>query len=303
MTPSATLEISCESCGATLRVEEHQRTTRCPYCDSPKVVERPPSRDRPDPSFVLPFVVTERNALNAVKGWLTKAGLFARSDFKSASVKKTRAVYLPAWLYGAVAESDYQAEIGENYTTTETYVSNGKVQTRTVTKTEWRSLAGRCTAYVRDIVVSASKGLPNEELETVEPFEFGALHRYDPALISGWAAEEPSLSLEKCRRLAQAESLEEIGRGLGEFMPGDSSRNVRHSTRLVDEVTDLVLLPLWVFSARYAEDAPPVRVLVNGQTGEVNGRVPLSWLKITTAVVLGLAILGSVAALIAMNAS
>ena len=301
MTLSATLDITCESCGATLRVEEHQRTARCPYCDSPKVVERPPSADRPDPSFVIPFVITERGALDRVKGWLRKAGFFARSDFKRASVKKTRAVYLPAWLYGAIAESDYEAEIGENYTKTETYYSGGKARTRTVTKTEWRSLSGRRTAYLRDIVVCASKGLPNEELEGVEPFEYGALHRYEPALISGWPAEEPSLSLEDCRRLAHAEGMEAVGRELGLFMPGDSSRNIRHSTRLRDEVTDLVLLPLWVFSARYAEDKPPLRVLVNGQTGEVHGKVPISWVKVTIAIVLGLGAIASVIALIAAS--
>jgi DNA-directed RNA polymerase subunit RPC12/RpoP len=299
LTQSATLEIGCEACGATLRVEEHQRTARCPYCDSPKVVERPPSPDRPDPRFVVPFVVTERGALDGVKGWLKRAGLFARSDFKRASVKKTRAVYLPAWLYGAVAESDYQAEIGENYTTTETYHANGRTQTRTVTKTEWRTLRGRRTAYLRDVIVSASKGLPNEELESVEPFELGALHRYAPALISGWPAEEPSLSLDDCRRAARAEGVDSVGAELARFMPGDSSRNIRHSTRLIDEVTDLVLLPLWVFSARYAEDKPPVRVLVNGQTGEVSGRVPISWVKVTIAVVLGIAVVGSAVALLA----
>lgn len=301
MTASATLEIGCESCGATLRVEEHQRTARCPYCDSPKVVERPPSTDRPDPRFVVPFVVTERGALDGVKGWLKRAGFFARSDFKRASVKKTRAVYLPAWLYGAVAESDYQAEIGENYTTTETYYVNGKAQTRTVTKTEWRSLSGRRSAYLSDVIVSASKGLPNEELEGIEPFELGALHRYDPALISGWPAEEPSLNLDDCRTAARAEGLASVGTEITSFMPGDTCRDVQHSTRLRDEATDLVLLPLWVFSARYAGDKPPVRVLVNGQTGKIHGRVPISWAKVAIAIALGLAAIGSIVALIAVG--
>ena len=137
----------------------------------------------------------------------------------------------------------------------------------------------------------------------VEPFELGALHRYEPALISGWAAEEPSLSLGDCRRLAHAEGLQTVGQELTAFMPGDSSRNVQHSTRLIDEVTDLVLLPLWVFSARYAEDKPPVRILVNGQTGDVHGRVPISWVKVSIAVALGLAVIGSIAAFIVMSQS
>jgi DNA-directed RNA polymerase subunit RPC12/RpoP len=296
---SPALDIACESCGATVRVEAHLRTTRCPYCDSPKVVERPPSPDRPDPTFVVPFVLPERDALARVKRWLRRASWFARSGFKEASVRKTRAVYLPAWLYGAVAESDYEASIGEHYQETQTYTSQGKTRTRTVTKTEWYPLAGRRTAYVSDVLVSASKGLPNEELEEVEPFDLRALHRYEPALVSGWIAEEPSLELEACRELARAESLEQVGREIAAFLPGDRQRGLRHATRLQDEVTDLTLLPLWVFAARWADDQPPMRVLVNGQTGEVWGRVPLSWAKITLAVLLGLAIVGGGAALLA----
>jgi hypothetical protein len=51
-------------------------------------------------------------------------------------------------------------------------------------------------------------------------------------------------------------------------------------------VIDLVLLPVWVFSMRYAKEKPPARVLMNGQTGEIYGTAPLSIRKITTTVVL-----------------
>ena len=41
------IEISCESCGARVVVEPLERTSRCPYCDSPSVVDRPATEDRP----------------------------------------------------------------------------------------------------------------------------------------------------------------------------------------------------------------------------------------------------------------
>lgn len=300
---SATLEIECSSCGATLSVEAHLKTARCPYCDSPKVVERPPSPDRPEPAFVLPFVVPERDAFERVRRWVRKSSLLAPSAFKRASLKKTRAVYLPARLYGAVADSDYTAEIGEEYQETRTVRTKNGVQTQTVTRTEWRSLRGRRRAYVQDVLVSASKGLPNEELEAVEPFELGALHRYHPALLSGWSAEEASLSAEACLQAAREESLALVGHEIAAFMPGDKHRNVRHATRLIDEVNDLVLLPLWVFAARWHDEKPPVRLLVNGQTGEVHGKVPVSRVKVALAVLGGLALLGAVVAAFVLAAS
>lgn len=288
-----TVEVQCESCGVHLSVEEGMRTATCPYCDSPYVVERPVSPDRPDPEFTLAFVVDRERAVETVRGWASSSGLFVHSGVKSAPVEKTRGVYLPAYLYGAVAESDYSAQIGENYQTTETYTTtdgkgNTVVRTRTVTKTEWRDLSGHHTGYVMDVIVTASAGLPNQELEHIEPFDLRALRRYAPELVIGWPTEEPSLGEDTCLQHAHDESIREIGNRLGGFMPGDSYRELRHHTTLREEVTDLVLLPIWVFALRYDPEKPPIRVLVNGQTGEVWGKAPLSVWKITLAIVLGL---------------
>ena len=121
--------------------------------------------------------------------------------------------------------------------------------------------------------------MSNDELERVEPFDLRTLRRYSPALLSGWMAEEPSLSQAECLEQAHDESLALIGRRLSRFMPGDSHRGLRYQTSI------------WVFAARYAEDRPPVRILVNGQTGETYGHVPLSWIKITLACIAGLGVL------------
>jgi DNA-directed RNA polymerase subunit RPC12/RpoP len=292
----AALEIRCDSCGAELAVEAHLRTARCPYCDSTSVVERPPSADRPDPTFGLGFVVARDAAVERVRRWLSSRHLLAHSGLRGAALEKTSGVYVPAYLYGAVADAEYTARIGENYTVTETYVTtnskgNTVVRTRTRTETEWRSLAGSYGGYVLDVLVTASRGIPNEELEAIEPFDLRALLRYQPAMLAGWIAEDPSLSREECLRLAHDEAVEDIEERLGDFMPGDSHRDLRHRTTLRDEVIDLVLLPVWVFAARYDPEKPPVRLLVNGQTGEVQGKVPLSVPKVAAAGVLALLLL------------
>lgn len=289
------LEISCQSCGATLVVDSHMRTAQCPYCASTSIVERPPSPDRPDPTFVVGFVVDRAHATRAVKRWLRTRGLFARSDFKQAAPEILRGVYVPAYLYGAVAHTRFTAEIGENYTETETYTTtdskgNTVVRTRTVTRTEWRDLQGRHACYLLDVIVTASKGIRNDVLEQIEPFDLRALQRYSPQLIAGWMAEDPSRSREECFEIAHGESVRTVGTMLEEFMPGDSHRDLRYHTELSDEVIDFVLLPLWTFAVKYDATKPPVRVLLNGQTGEIAGNVPISGTKVTAAILVGLAV-------------
>jgi hypothetical protein len=46
---------------------------------------------------------------------------------------------------------------------------------------------------------------------------------------------------------------------------------------------------------RYREDKPALRVVINGQTGQIGGKVPLSWWKIAIAILLAVAIVAVIA--------
>jgi hypothetical protein len=284
----------------------HTFAAVCPYCASPSVVDRPVEsggfrRDRPD--FILGFDVTREAATGRVEDWIGRSRLFAPSAIKQAKVTKIQGIYLPAWLYGGVARSEFDARIGEDYTTTETYTTTdakGKsvTRTRTVVKTEYRSLHGVHASYILDVVVTASKGLGNEELETVEPFDLRAMRRYDAAVVSGWAAEEATLSKEQGFQAGRDEARNKIAQKLRSFLPGDSAQLLDFRTEFSEENTELILLPIYVFAARYGE-GKRLRILVNGQTGEVQGEVPNSPLKIAVGVLLGFAAIAIVGLIIA----
>lgn len=280
---AAATVLRCGECGASMVLGEH-RTAVCPYCACPSVVERPAAPDRPNPIFVLPFTVTRARAVADVARWQGRLRLFHRS-FGRATIEKIEGVYLPAYLYSAVVESRYRARIGENYTVTETYTttdSQGKTvtRTRTVTRTEWRDLAGEHAAYATDLVVTASRGLPNAELERIEPFDLRGLRRYHPALVSGWLVEEPSMSLAECTEMARLEAQKQEGERLSAFMPGDSFSDLHFDMSVRDESIDPVLVPVWVLAVRPDPGRPALRVLANGQTAEVWGPERLSPLKI-----------------------
>jgi hypothetical protein len=262
------IQVSCRSCGAEILFESLQRTARCPYCDSPSVVDRPETPDRPDPVFGLGFAVTHEEATRRMRRWIRgrKMGPFGLKD---RSAEKVKGIYLPTYLYSATAYTTYAASIAEHY--------KGDDRER---KTEYRDLDGRHATYVADILVTASRGIPNDEIEGIEPFDLGALVRYTPALVSGWIAEEPSRTQEECRDLARQEATAHVAELLRGFLPGDGVRGLRHRTALEDESVDLTLAPVWVFAIRYDDEKPPIRVLVNGQTGKVFGKVPLSWAKV-----------------------
>jgi hypothetical protein len=307
--------LTCDQCGAALAFEG-VRSEVCAFCASPNIVEREPSRDQPTPRFAVAFAGDRAWAQRHLATWLGKRRLFADSALARARVEDMRGVYVPAYLYSSIAHTDFTAEIGEHYAETETYEAEGKEvtyidprtgkqttkrgakvqKTRTVTKTEYRPLSGRHLGYVTDIVVSASRGLSDDTLRALEPFDFRQLRRFTPALTAGWIHEEYGKSHILCEVTARSAGRDAIGTELRAFMPGDSHADLEWRTHIQWESLDPMLIPVWMFVVRYRDDKPPIRIAINGQTGRVAGDAPVAWWKVAVAV----AILAAIGVLIAI---
>ena len=291
---------TCGHCGASLGFAG-VRTQTCPYCASPNFVERPARAHQPRPGFVIAFTGGAGRARAQLAAWLGSRSWFADARLSHARVEDLRGVYVPAYLYSAVAHTDYTASIGEHYTETETRQTKDargelRSETRRVTRTEYRALAGRHVGYVTDVLVSASQGLADAELRALEPYELGQLRRYGPALVTGWIAEEFSRDADACRRASRGAALDDIGVALRKFLPGDSHSDLAWRTTVQWESLEPILVPVWVLAVRYRGDRPPLRVVINGQTGAIAGRVPLTGWKVGLAIaVLALAVAAIVA--------
>jgi hypothetical protein len=284
---------TCGHCGAELAFAG-VRAEICPYCASPNVALGD-DRERVEPLLIVPFTVEAAAARHALARWIGARRWFADRAFASARIDRLHGVYVPAYLYGAVATTDYNAHIGENYTETETYTAKDErgrevTKSRTITRTEYRVLAGRHIGYVADVVVSASAGMSHAELANAGAFDLTQLRRYQPELIAGWLAEHFSRDAGACMRASRAEAGDQIGDELRRFMPGDSYSDLAYRTTVSWESLDPVLVPVWVLAVRYRDDKPALRVTINGQTGAVAGRVPIAWWKLAVALAMVAAI-------------
>lgn len=293
---------ACGQCGASLAFAG-VRTETCPYCASPNFVERPPTAHQPRPALALAFTGDAGDARRAIDRWLGSRTWFADARIKRARVEDLRGVYVPAYLYSAVAHTDYTVAIGEHYHEAEDYEvtePDGTKRTakRQVMRCEYRPLAGQHVGYVTDVLVSASHGLADAELRAIEPFELLQLRRYTPALVSGWIAEEFARAPDDCRRASRRDAIDEVGARLRTFLPGDSHSDLTWRTRVDWESLDPVIVPVWVLAVRYRDDRPALRVVINGQTGAIAGKVPLAWWKVALAVVLAAAIAVAIAVMI-----
>jgi DNA-directed RNA polymerase subunit RPC12/RpoP len=291
---------SCRACGATNNVEPNVTSTTCPFCGSNQVVEQQPDPNLIQPESVIPFGVDESRANRLFHDWLGR-GLFHPNDLKKyGGGQKLNGMYLPFWTFDAHAESDWRAESGDYYYVNETVTvtRDGKPvqETRQVQKVRWYPSSGHRSDDHDDVLVYATRSIEVKILERIYPFDTRQLTPYNPSYLSGWGAESYRIPLAEAWTLGQSLIEREQYSRCGRDVPGDTHRNLRVSTRLSHLTYKHVLLPVWLASYRYNNKV--YRFMINGQTGEVQGEKPISWIKVAIAVVIALIIIGIIVVLV-----
>jgi len=279
----------CQTCGARVSFEGPATAAVCEFCGSSQVMEQEANRNLIRPESLVPFQVPADQAKARFKSWL--AGLWFRpSDLKQrARMGQITGVYVPYWTFDARADSRWTAEAGHHYYEEEKYKApDGSVKTRRERKTRWHPAWGSRTDAYDDLLICASKGLPTEIAERLKTFDTARLVPYQPQYLAGWRAEEYALQLNDAwaQGVGKVEQSQR-GRCSGD-VPGDTQRNLNVATRLSEETFKHVLLPLYIASYRYGDQV--YRFLVNGQTGEVEGKAPWSTVKIVLFIGLVVAI-------------
>ncbi len=152
-------------------------------------------------------------------------------------------------------------------------MENVKTRTRTVQETEWWPLSGVFRKYYSGYMVSASKGLPQNEAVAIQPYRLSSMMRFRPHFLAGWMLEEYSFSRDEAMGLAKSEFMRREKESIAQFLPGDTHSNLSVFTNFEEGDTDLVLLPVHVMAYHYRGQV--YRFLVNGQTGKVYGEKAL----------------------------
>ena len=159
-----------------------------------------------------------------------------------------------------------------------------------VQKTRWYWTNGHHTGDYDDVLVYATRSIPTNISAESLSVRHEQLVPYQPQYLSGWSAESYQVPLAEAWPIGRDIIYSEERRACDSEVPGDTHRNLGVESQLSDLTFKHVLLPVWVASYRYHDKT--FRFMINGQTGRVEGEKPISWIKVTIAVVLAMMIIG-----------
>ena len=290
---------SCPNCGAQVEFSPEVHSTECPFCATPVVTDTGTHRHI-KPRALLPFALDEKAARIAMTNWLGRLW-FAPNGLQDYARKgrKMQGIYVPYWTFDADTRSSYRGERGTVYYERRTVTRNGKRQTVQVPKVRWRPVSGRVSRWFDDVLVLASRSLPQRFTDALEPWDLSALEPYTPEYLAGFRAEGYVVELPEGWEGARVKMDAIIARDVRFDIGGDRQRIHHIDTQVSDVTFKHILLPVWLAAYKYR--GKTYRFVVNGRTGRVQGERPWSAWKIAIAVILGALVAGGVGYLIALN--
>jgi hypothetical protein len=251
------------------------------------------------PQGVLPFRVAGDRVRDEVRNWW-KSKWFAPGRLARASLVDTlRSLYIPYWTFDARVHCPWTAEAGYYYyVTVDGRDSQGRRTTRQERRTRWEPAAGAIDHFFDDEAVPGTQGLPIDLLRQIEPFPTDKLVAYDTAFLSGHVVEHYRVVLLDAAQHAQDSMHAKLEALCAREIPGDTYRSLQIQPQYSGRTFKHVLVPVWLLTYNFG--AKSFQVLVNGFTGRIAGKYPLSVWKI---VLLVLAVLLVVLTIVAVTNS
>ncbi len=271
----------CENCGAEVVLKNGDVAADCPFCGTPHVVkcdELPGIK----PHAVYPFVLTEEQAAEKAKKW-ARSKLFAPVNFKkNLQSEKMNGVFLPCFTFDSDTFSKYYGRLGERCTRT---IKTNKGM-RTETYIRWFNVSGTYGKLFDDVFISCGN-MPQNELEKLLPYRMETLCLYEQEFLSGYAASHYKKDLKDCWKDAKTIMDKELRECILAKYNCSEVDYLNVSTVHNAVTFKYVLLP--VYRSNFVYQKKEYHIEVNGNTGKVCGKTPISPLRVLTAVLAGIA--------------
>lgn len=276
--------VQCKQCGAVTIYDALETAAVCPFCGSTSVMPAATEKSIA-PGGVCPFTVTKETAGESFSKWLKKKWFAPRKAKKSANPDAFKGVYLPYWTYDAQTTSSFTARAGYDRKVRK---KDGNYQT----VTDWKTVTGVYQEFIDDETVLASKRQENSGVKACEPFKLSKLVPYTPQALAGFAAERYSVGLKEGWEKAQNSIHTKLRSHIETYVKSqwrcNRVSNVRFSTLYNNITYKYILTPAWISSFKYKDKI--FQFAVNGQTGKVGGKAPVSAFRVILAVLLGVGV-------------
>lgn len=280
----------CASCGAELLTDDYTSATFCSFCGQPSMIEERLS-GQVLPSYVIPFQIGKEQAQEIFKNWAKKGIFTPRTLKKDTTIQKVTGIYVPFWLYDYDAKMDCQADCIK--------VRHSSDSKYNYTYTDHYSVERYVTASYNRIPCDASIKMPDDTMDLLEPFNYNKLQKFNMAYLSGFYAEKFNYTAEDLTKRVEKRVTQYIEKNTLDTISGYTSVHIRNKNIYLNpQKAEYALLPVWLLSYRLGDKN--YMFTLNGQTGKMVAKRPVSIKRVLYILCITYIIIGLVCLLIVM---
>lgn len=256
----------CNSCGGEIVADENTGATSCPYCGNPVVLKGRFSGDL-KPDYVIPFRLTKEDAIKTLSKHVNKK--LVPKIFKDKNhIDQIRGMYVPFWLFDADTEAHIQYK--------GTKVRHWSDSDYNYTETRYYLVGRGGNVGFTNVPVDGSSQMPDDLMESIEPFNFDEAVDFQTAYLAGYLADkydvtkENSIDRANLRIKNTTEQLfRETASEYSSLMTQSSSVQFQNGT------SKYALYPVWILNTSW--NGQNFLFAMNGQTGKMVGDLPIDW--------------------------
>lgn len=257
---------SCPSCGAELICDATTAATSCPYCGNPSVVPGQFSGVL-KPDFILPFQLSKQDAIKALKQHYRKKPLLPSTFSKTNHLEEIKGVYVPFWMF----DGEVSGSVRFDAVSKRVYTS-GDYEITEISEFDVRR--GGSLSFEK-VPVDASSKMPDDYMDSIEPYDYSALKPFSTAYLPGFLADKYDVSVEDSRERADKRCVSSFVNALEGTISGYTScKETGRDICLKRGKVHYALLPVWLLNTKW--EGKDFLFAMNAQTGKLVGKLPVS---------------------------
>lgn len=264
----------CSNCGAEVITAKSTIATTCAYCGRAiSITDKIVGDFRPD--SVIPFSIDENKAKEIYKKYCKSTFLTPKRFRDENVVKKMKGIYVPFWLHSF--SNDASANVF-----CENISSHRRGDDKVIVHHQYNVVMDTSCGF-QNIPTDSLKNLDNKLMDDLEPFDYGKMTEFSPAYMAGFYAEEynetPEETRPRAEQRAQDAIKQEIISNAGNY---ESKTITNYQDMFFDENATYTMLPVWLFHVEYK--GKEYTYAVNGESGKITGKLPISVGKVLASI-------------------
>lgn len=267
---SLTKEYQCKNCGAVLYTDADTTATTCSFCGAGIILSDRLSGTMA-PAKVIPFKISKEEATQAFKKWC-RGGLLTPKGFMNADrIKNITGMYVPFFLYDVNGVGDLNAAC----TRVRSYTRGDYIYTETKHYNVYR----KANLNYLKIPVDASKKMDDTLMDKLEPFHYDSLKDFQMPYLAGYIAEKYNYDDKQLYPRLRQRAEQYVHQYIRSSIQGYTTTTVTGERIQIQPThTYYTLFPVWMVCYDYEQAEHTF--LMNGQTGKIVGKPPISFGKV-----------------------